>query len=80
MADLINSSYPLEVSSRLDSAATLLKDPVPQGIPQRASEAAAAADSPSPADPDDSARFREEIRRRYEEPLLLPPGHDGLNE
>jgi hypothetical protein len=77
MADLINSSCPLEVSGRLDAALTLLNDPVPPGIPERA---AALADSLSPAEPDDSAQFREEIRRRCEAPLLLPRGHDGLNE
>jgi len=80
MADLINSSRPLAVSGRLDSAATVLSYPVPPGIPRRASEAAAAADSPSHADSDDSARFREEIRRRCEAPLVLPRRHDGLNE
>jgi len=80
MADLINSSCSLEVSSRLDSAATLLGNPVPSGIPERALEAAAAADSLLQADLDDSARFREEIRRRYEAPLPLSRGHDGLNE
>jgi hypothetical protein len=78
MADLINSSRPLEVSRRLDSAATLLSDPMQPGVIEGAS--LAAADSPSPADPDESARFREEIRRRCEAPLLLPRRHDGLNE
>jgi len=77
MADLINSSYPLGVSSRVDSAGNLFSDPVPQGISEPASEAAAAVSS---QEADNSARFREEMRRRCEAPLLLPSGHDGLNE
>jgi hypothetical protein len=77
MADLINSSCPLEVSGSLVSAANLFSDRVPPGNPGRASETAAAAAS---SDPDESARFRAEMRRRCEAPLLLPPGHDGLNE
>jgi hypothetical protein len=80
MAELINVSCPLEVSSRLESAATLLSDPVSPDIQEPASEAAAAAHAPSQASPDDSAQFREEIRRRYEAPLLVPRRHDGLNE
>jgi hypothetical protein len=80
MSDLINSSCPLEVSSRLDSAATLLSDPVPPGFPQHSAEVAVAGDSPSLAGPDNAARFREELRRRCEAPLLLPRRHDGLNE
>jgi|HubBroStandDraft_1064217.scaffolds.fasta_scaffold1851152_1 hypothetical protein len=78
MAHLINSSPPLEVSRRLDSAATLLSDSMQPGAIESA--ALAAADSPLPADPNESARFREEIRRRCEAPLLLPRRHDGLNE
>ncbi len=74
MADLINSSRPLRVSSRLDTAAQLLTDPGVAGVPELAAGAAL------PADSDDSARFREDIRRRCEAPLLLPRRHDGLNE
>jgi hypothetical protein len=78
MANLINSSRPLEVSRRLGSAATLLSDPKQPGAVEGAS--LAAADSTSPAGPEESARFRAEIRRRCEAPLLLPRRHDGLNE
>jgi hypothetical protein len=74
MADLINSSRPVRVSSRLDTAAHLLTDPVVAGVPELTAGAGL------PADSDDSARFREDIRRRCEAPLLLPRRHDGLNE
>jgi hypothetical protein len=77
MADLINSSYPLEASSRVDSAGKLFGDSVAPDISEPASRAAAAAAS---QEADNSARFREEMRRRCEAPLLLPSGHDGLNE
>jgi hypothetical protein len=80
MAELLNSSRPLEVGSRRDSAATLLTDPVPADILEPAPEILAAAHSPLQADAHDSAKFREEMRRRCEAPLLVPRRHDGLNE
>lgn len=80
MAELMKLSRPLEVSSRLESAATLLSKPGPPGILERAAETAPAAHSPLQAGANDSAQFREEIRRRCEAPLLLPRRHDGLNE
>jgi len=80
MAELLNSSRPLEVGSRLDSAATLLNDPSPANILEPAPEVVLTAHSPLPADVNDSAQFREEMRRRCEAPLLLPRRHDGLNE
>ena len=80
MAELMNSSCPLEVSSRPRSAASLSNKPASPGLAERACETDAAAHAPAQANPDDSAQFREEIRRRYEAPLLLSPRHDGLNE
>ena len=76
MAELMNASCPLEVNSRLESAATLSSNPAAPIIPKRAAAAGAAAQAPSQASPDDSAQFREEIRRRYEAPLLLPRRHN----
>jgi len=80
MAELINSSRPLEVSSRLDSAATLLSNASPPNILEPAPEVVVTTHPPLPADALDSAQFREEMRRRCEAPLLLPRRHDGLNE
>lgn len=80
MAELLNSSRPLEANSRLDSAAALLSDPSPSNILDPAPEILAAAHSPLQVDAHDSAKFREEMRRRCEAPLHLPRRHDGLNE
>ena len=80
MAELINSSRPLEVPSRLDSAATLLNEPRQGNILEPSSENLAAAPSPLQADPADSAKFREDMRRRCDAPYLFPRSHDGLNE
>jgi len=80
MAELMNSSRPLEVGSRLDSAATLLSNPSPPDILEPGSEAVATVQSPLQPDAKNSAQFREEMRRRCEAPLLLPRRHDGLNE
>jgi hypothetical protein len=55
-------------------------NPRPSTIPERDSVAAAAALPTALADSDDSARFREDIIRRYEAPFRPSWRHGGLND
>jgi len=55
------------------------ENPGRQSIPVRGSTATRAARLDSPANPDDSAKFREDIRRRYELPFHSVWNHDGMN-
>lgn len=79
MAHLIKSSSPREAGGKLDSAAAQSSNRLAPAIPEAASEAAGAAHSDPPANPDDSAQFRAGILRRYEAPFKSACPPDRLN-
>jgi len=80
MAHSIKSSSPLEVGSRLDSAAAQSSTRLSPTIPEPASQAAAAAHSDPQGSLGDSAQFRAGILRRYEAPFKSSWPQDRLHE
>jgi len=72
----------LETASQPATVAMMLggANAPPPAILERASGAAVAAHSAPEATPDDSARFREDVPRRYEAAYPHPWHHGGLND
>jgi len=55
-------------------------EPRPLALPEKATQTATAAHSVPAALQEEAAKFREQMRRRYEMPFVTGWDHGGLNE